>query len=283
MTRPVDLIASYWTLAGPIRDFFGDDTSDRDFRDRVEAAARAGFTGIGLKDNDIRKIRARYSYAEMAAILRANGIRHIEIEALFDWFTIGSRRQRSDEIRTLLLEAASALGARHIKVVGDFMSDRLDIAPMAEALVRLCDQARAAGTRIGLEIIPVSNINSIASALALLRMAGAANGGLLLDIWHITRGGIPYDAIATIPPGQLTAVELADAASTIQGTLLNDTLHHRKLCGEGSFDIPAFLAAVARIGYDGPYGVEIISDEQQARPLGDAARRAYETTIRQFA
>lgn len=283
MTGKPDLIACYWTLCGPIAGFFDDDTSPRDFRDRVEAAARAGFTGIGLKDNDIARIRERYGFPEMARILADNGIRHVEIEALFDWFTTGERRQASDATRRILLEAAEHLAPHRVKVVGDFVDIDAPIDPMLPHFTKLCrDFADVSDARVAVEVIPFSNVRDIATGLRLVRAGDAGNAGLMLDIWHVVRGGIPFDEIAAIPRGLIAGVELDDAAAEMQGDMLNDTLYHRKLCGEGDFDIPGFLKAIERAGYDGPIGVEVISREQMTLPLDEAARRLYDTTIRWF-
>ncbi len=122
MTTPV-LIGSYWTLAGdtvPLRD---DSPSPFDFRDRVEAAARAGFGGFGLFHTDLPPTIERYGYAGMRSILADNGMARLELEAMIDWFATGERRARSNATRSLLLRSAEKLGAFHIKAVGDAATD----------------------------------------------------------------------------------------------------------------------------------------------------------------
>lgn len=64
---------------------------------------------------------------------------------------------------------------------------------------------------------------------------------------------------------------------------MEDTLLRRRLPGEGDFDIPAFLRAVADTGYDGLYGVEILSDAQRAMLPAEAAQRSFDATMAQFA
>src|SRR5687767_91912 len=100
----VDLIACYWTIAGPVT--FGDhDESGWSFRDRAEAAGRVGYRGIGLKHADLMKTIARDGFAGMRAIMEDNGLRHLEVEALGDWWTEGPKRNVSDQVRRDLLEA----------------------------------------------------------------------------------------------------------------------------------------------------------------------------------
>jgi sugar phosphate isomerase/epimerase len=139
------------------------------------------------------------------------------------------------------------------------------------------------GARLGLEILPQSNIATLESGLAVLGDSVNRNAGLTLDIWHVNRGGISYADVAALDARRITSVELDDADAIMVGDLLEDQTHRRRLCGEGSFDIPGFLKAVQATGYDGPYGVEIVSDEQRARALQEAANRSFETAMAQFA
>ena len=66
------------------------------------------------------------------------------------------------------------------------------------------------------------------------------------------------------------------------GSLWEDTIHHRRLCGEGDLNPPAFIKAVQAAGYRGYYGVEILSEEHRKLPLEEMARRSFETTMEQF-
>ena len=53
MTNNVELLASYWTLAGGAQPHTDKEYSPFDFKDRVEAAARAGFKGVGIWHADL--------------------------------------------------------------------------------------------------------------------------------------------------------------------------------------------------------------------------------------
>ena len=97
MTKPVEIIGSFWTLAVGA-DPLGDQRCLHDFRTRVEMAARAGFTGMGFWHADILEVRKKYSFQDMKQILDANGIVNIEVEWLLDWFCTDARSAASDEI-----------------------------------------------------------------------------------------------------------------------------------------------------------------------------------------
>jgi sugar phosphate isomerase/epimerase len=277
-----DLIGCFWTLGGAYV-FGDDDRSPWDFRDRAEAAGRAGYRGIGLKHADLMATLERWRFGEIRAILADNGLIHLELEALFDWYEDGEKRLASDRVRRDLLAAAAELGAHHVKAAGGFGEDATrDIVRMHDCFQALAADAVAAGTIMALEPIAFSNIPDLGTAFFVLGDAAGRGAGLMLDSWHVTRGGFPFADIAALPARFIAGAELDDGTIATVGTPIADTLDRRRLCGEGEFDLRGFIAAIRATGYDGPWGVEIISEEQRARPLDEAARRSFETTAAQF-
>ena len=278
-----DLIASYWTIAGDSGPFDADGSSPHGFRERVAAAARAGFRGVGLNHADLAKLLARHGAAEMKAILADHGMRHLELEFINDWFAEGERRRVSDAVRNCLFDGAARLGVHHIKVGGDFGGGAWPMGRMVEEFHRLCEEAAAVGAPIALEIMPWTNLCTIDMVLQVVQGAGHRNGGIALDIWHLARGGIPFADIARVPPELIFFVEIDDADAQQEGTLLEDTIYRRRLCGEGDLDVPGFLREIRATGYRGPIGVEIIATAQRALPLEVAAQRSFATAAAQFA
>ena len=287
MIRTIELIASYWTIAGDVYPMAPNEISPFPFEKRVEVAARAGYRGLGLLHADLMAVSKRLGLSEMRRILDANGIHHVELEFLSDWYTQGRARAESDLVRKDLLEAAEALSARCIKIAPSIdepsLDDvALDMPRMIESFAALSREAAKYGTSIALEIMPFSNIRTLSTALELVSTDPQPNGGLYLDIWHMARGGIDYSEVAKIPQQFIKAVELDDADRDVVGTLWDDTRFHRRLCGEGALDIPAFLKATREAGYRGPYAVEIISREHRRLSLEEEAKRSFETTVAQF-
>ena len=128
----VELLASYWTICGGAEPHTDQEWSPFGLRERAEAASKAGFTGLGIWHADLLHLRERHGLAEMRRILADNGIRHLELEFLTDWFLPpGERRTASDQLRKSLLEAAGELGARHVKV-GDFFDSPVAMPQLIE-------------------------------------------------------------------------------------------------------------------------------------------------------
>jgi sugar phosphate isomerase/epimerase len=86
-----------------------------------------------------------------------------------------------------------------------------------------------------------------------------------------------------LPAEYTFVVELDDAATAAGGTLWEDTVHRRLLPGAGAFDVPEFINAIRSIGYDGIWGVEMISVQHRSLPLETALSEAREATLAAFA
>ena len=281
MERDVELLASYWTIAGGALPHTDREYSPFDFRDRVEAAAKAGFRGFGLWHADLAHILESRSVQEMKQIFDDNGIKHIELEFLTDWFLDGERKQQSDLQKRKLLSAAAVLGAKHVKV-GDFFSEKYSMPQLIESFAALCSEAAQHGTRIGFELMPFAMLTTLEDSLTMVESAGAANGGIIFDLWHVVKLGIPYEEVARVPSQYVLGVELNDGTFEAPWSLHEDTINHRRLCGEGEFDIRSFIDSVERTGYQGPYGIEVLSAELRQKSLEELTTRSFNTTMAQF-
>ncbi|SOC56504.1 Sugar phosphate isomerase/epimerase [Chromohalobacter canadensis] len=284
MSAP-ELLAAYFTISGDVYPFGSNEVSPFLFEHRVEAAARAGYKGIGLVHPDLMATKDRLGYAEMNRIMAANGIKHIEFEFLAGWYKSGAERRASDVMRSELFEAAEALNARAVKVAPglDETEAQADVPRMVDCFGELAIEAAQYGTALTLEIMPFSNVRSIDMARRIVEGAGQANGGLLIDIWHLARSGINYSDIAQIDPRYIGGVELNDADRYPIQPLWLDTIHRRRLPGEGALDVQAFVKAVQATGFKGPWGVEILSESHRRMPLDEMAHRSFDTSAAQFA
>ena len=283
MKRKIELIASYWTLAGDCYALGPNEVATIPLKDRIEAAAWAGYTGMGLAHQDLVFNKAKYGYAEMKRMLNDHGIVHVEVEFLGDWFEKGDKKKASDAIRRDLLEAAHGLGARNMKAAGEMWTEVCDVPRYAEAFASVCEDAAEIGIEVAIEILPMTNIRTLETATGIVSQAGHDNGGLCIDIWHMVRGGISFDEVAKLPASYFKSVEIDDAKAEIEGTIWEDTLFHRLYPGEGAFDCPGFINAVEKAGFRGVYGVEVISDTYRKLPVREQAKRSFDGTMAQFA
>ncbi len=250
--------------------------------DRVESAAKAGFKGFGIWHTDLEHTLQKRSLSEMKQILDDNGIQYVELEFLYNWFTDGDRKKQSDIWKRKLLTAAEALQAKHIKV-GDFFREQVAMPRLIETFAALCADAAESGTRIGFELMPFAMIDTLKDSLTMVKGAGAKNGGIVFDLWHIVKLNTPYDEVARVPVEYIVGVELNDGTFQAPWGLHEDTVNHRRLCGEGEFDIKSFIASVRKAGYQGPWGIEVLSQELRKMSLDELTSRSFNSTMQQFA
>lgn len=177
------------------------------------------------------------------------------------WWATGEERRRSDRTRDELLDAATVLGVDVIKVGA------------------LAERADGFGVNIALEGMSHTNLPTLSAAIDLVRQASHPRAGLALDVDQLVKCG---DGDWTRLPGRLAGVpvfvvELGDAP--VDPTVaLDHGVGPRCLPGEGDLDIPGFIAAMRTAGWDGYWGVEIISDDLRVLPL-DVGLRAVRTGI----
>jgi sugar phosphate isomerase/epimerase len=238
---------------------------------------------MGIWHADLVKVLEKYSLGDMKRIFDDNGIMHVELEFLTDWFLEGEKKQASDERRRLLLSAAESLRARHVKV-GDFENSKYEMPRLIESWAQLCKDGAEHGTRILFELMPFSMLTTLADTVTMLDGAGAPNGGIMFDFWHIEKLKITHAELARVPQKYLLGVEMNDGfrRPAPEWSLLEETINHRQFCGEGQFDVAGILAALRQAGYAGPYGIEVLSQDIRPWPLSKVTATAATTTLAQF-
>ena len=275
-----ELLASCWTSAGNAAPDRGDEVSPVDLRTRIETVAGVGWEGFGLVHADLAVAERTIGLPELRRILDGAGITHVELEFLTGWWTTGEQRRLSDQRRTLLLDAAEVLGAATVKVAPELGDQPVDLARFHADFDALATQAGNAGTRVALEFMPMTSLRTLQAGVDFVTAVGNRYGGLTVDIWHVHRGGTSYAELERILPVEyLFVVELDDADEQVVGTMWEDTADRRRLPGQGVFDVPAFIAAVHRVGFQGPWGVEMLSEDYRQLPIREGLTRARTATL----
>ena len=278
----IDLLAGCWTTAGNAGPSLGNEISPNGLVERIEITSAAGFCGMGFVLADLSRAREEIGLPNLRKILEINGIKHVEVEFLSDWWTSGADRAVSDQTRKFLFEAAMVLGAHHVKVGADYRMTSFDLDQMAEQFSILATEAAEVGTKIAIEFMPFSNVPDLKTGLALVNTASHPAGGLMIDIWHVQRSNTTYAELACVPLERVIGVEVNDASAAQIGDSFEDTIMRRVPCGLGQFDIKGFIETLWNIGWRGPWGVEIIGEEFRNRPISEAIPEAFNSTMREF-
>lgn len=232
---------------------------------RIRAVSSAGYSGYWIHYRDFLEQRAAgLSGSQIRMLFDDSGLEERGVEFLTNWF-VGD--QASIAAEDAALAGASAIGARWLSVGADFENRGIDPSRMLREFERLCRRAAAFDIQVALEIVPWSSVADIESALAYLQ---PNNAGLVIDCWHIFRGGIPLSDICRVPAEKIYCVQVNDAEDAPRAPLPIDTVN-RLQCGEGAFDLDGFARTLDRHGVVAPYSVEIISPAQSSLELERAA------------
>ncbi|MFE7438956.1 sugar phosphate isomerase/epimerase family protein [Streptomyces chartreusis] len=239
-----------------------------DLTTRVEAAAEAGFDGIGLRLSDY--LGAEMSDGQIRDLLDRHGVRVLELEHLWDW-ALGE-----DSVEAAMFSFADRIGARHINVPMFFEHSLPDlVAPFAA----LCDRAAEHGLLIGFEFLPYSHVRTIGEAWQVVAEAGRPNGGITLDLWHWFRSGAQPRDLADVPASAITTLQMCDVLPEPGPDMTEEARHRRLLPGQGAGDTLGVLRALRQHGVSAPVSVEVFSDDLDAQPATQAARLAFESGV----
>lgn len=253
-----------------------------EFDERVAAAARAGFAGIGLYVYEYRRLREEEgrSPADIAAVLDANDMVIADVEVARGWWaTEGPEREAAAELERLAFEMADHFGVRYLQAIGPY-DCAFDQA--AEGFARLCDEAAEHGLLVGIEWLPYTNIATAADAQAIVGACGRPNAGYCADIWHHTRGANDMSMIRALEPERIFAVQMDDGPllPTDPTDYKADCLAHRVAPGDGEFDCVGFVRTMVEMGVTAPISIEVANTAMWEAPIDGVAQAAYDGMVR---
>ncbi|MGW6704818.1 sugar phosphate isomerase/epimerase family protein [Streptomyces sp. NPDC054956] len=249
------------------------------FRERVRAAAAAGFQAVGLSVEAYGEARRSGLDDEaMRAILADHGLALGEVEFLSDWVPrTGGSGGGAEAIPTAkertAFHMARAFGADHINA-GLFDPAPLDV--MAERFTALCE--RAGELRIALEYMPFGAVPDLPTAWELVRRTGRPNAGLVLDVWHWVRGATSPEELSAVPAERIFTVQLCDVGPDPLPDMRQESLHLRLVPGSRTDSAERLLGLLEAHGVRTRVSAEVMSDALLARGTEATARAVYAAT-----
>ena len=240
---------------------------DIDTGELVQAAHRAGFTGLGL--------HASRATPEVAAAYAAAGMRCHELLALL--FSDNEPATLSSAEK--LAEAAAVAGAEWVLTVFRGGLNR-DTARLVE---RCAAMFAGAGAGMAVEFSPLGPVPSIQAGLEVVAAAGGGRAGLMIDSWHFSYGDSTWEDLAAVPLEKIAYVQFADGLAPVSDDLMRETMDRRALPGEGVLELDRFAATLRERGWQGVVSVEVLSQELRELPVPEFAQRAWTAAARYWA
>jgi sugar phosphate isomerase/epimerase len=244
--------------------------------DRIQAAHKAGFQGIGWRLDDFTEaLRAGLDEEAIARLLVSSEISLSEVEFFREWVNHEGELVYQEKERKLF-ELAVRFGARHINTA---IFEPRSKAEIAHSLTALCRRAARSNLIVQLEFMPYTPpVHSLQDAWDIIQAVDEPNVGLLIDAWHWVRARESANILAKIPPNRITSVQLGDTLATPLSEITEESRHYRCIPGTGAFDLTTFLQMLEAYGITAPLSIEVMSDELDAMPPPLAAQKVAQST-----
>lgn len=244
--------------------------------ERVEAAAVNQFRGLTVRPDDLEGMSAGpRSLGSVLARARDGGVDNLVLEGLSSWYDHEAPRVPFPSDRYTIddhLRAAERFGSIECNIVAPFRTAET-VESLTDRFARVCDRFARVGVNVHLEFTPFPPIASLATAWEIVRGADRGNGGIVVDTWHFFRGQPDLELLASIPGDRIFAVQVNDGAEALEESLAKDTYRHRRLPGDGTFDLIGVLRTLRRTGGLRLVGPEVLSVDFDGVPPTEVARR----------
>jgi len=255
-----DITLSYHTLSG---NKHGEPTKYT-LRERALAAKHAGMRYVGFCTADYsceRQLR------DDAAWLDGEGMKATEGE----WLELSDRDILNE---TVAFHMGQTFGADRINM--GFCANAT--VPRSELVSRsreMAQRARDFGQVLAFEPVAFGPYSDVRNIQEIVREAGEANLGTLLDTWQLARSCWTADVTGvdmTMAKGiQLAGVNYRAPLPAYPDGLFREAQCERRLPDEGDFPVRDWLRNAIGAGVNTTIACEVISDELRAMPLDDAA------------
>lgn len=235
--------------------------------DMIRLTAEAGFSGIEIWTQDVEDfIQHGGSLEQLAALIRESGL---SVENLIGFAPCVSEDEtlRQEGVKQFRkeLEYVKALDGKHIAVTGAglqeaFSWDRLD--HYARQYKEILDICNGTGVRPLLELWGSHHLSRVEYITAILMRTGRTDGALLLDLYHLYRGGNSWESLSVLHPSVVPVIHINDYPGNIPYTELTDA--DRVMTGEGICPTKQIFDLLQKKGFQGVISVELFNESYWA-------------------
>lgn len=273
--QPVDLV--FWPASARVHGFRG----------HVEAARAGGFTSLAIApETYLDALESGLTPHDMVAMAMDAGAPLRYYDSLTDWAPIRVPTDCSPDLRARFDVSADhafrmceKLGLTSILAVPGFDEGTVELGRMIDGFGKMCERAQRHGCWIDLEFMPFRGLAHLRDAWAIVSAVDPANAGILMDVWHFSKGDADVALLAEIPGRFLGGMQVDDGVHRQIGrSMFDDTNMHRNFPLEGEFDVLGLLRTVAGKGHLRHVGPEVFSAEADALSAGQAGVRSGDTT-----
>lgn len=240
-------------------------------REKLEAIALAGFSGVELFENDL--ISFDGTIEDVRQLVADLGLDIVLFQPFRDFEAMPEPyRSRNFERARRKFDLMNRLGVDLILVCSNVSPKCLGgIDRSVEDFSELGELAKSFNIRVGYEALAWGRfVNDYRDAWEIVRRTNHPNIGTIVDSFHILTRKHDLSTLRAIPKDRIFLVQIADAPP-LDMDILSLSRHFRNFPGQGSLPLTDFMTAVQATGYDGIYSLEIFNDRFRAAPVQQTA------------
>ena len=238
---------------------------------KIDVAAAAGFDGIELWIDELDAyVAGGGQLGEVRRRLQDAGLQVATVIAAMGWMgTAGAEHTRALDEARRRLEQAAAVGASRI-VATPPLDDR-DLSRAGADYRELLELGEQFGVWPAMEFLGfVPSVYTIAQAWDIAVAADHPEATVVMDPFHILRGGGSADDIALVPGERVAIWHWNDIPADVP--LPQQTDADRVMPGDGVGPLERMAELVRASGYTGFISLELFSQQIWERDPGHAAR-----------
>ncbi len=242
-------------------------------KEKLEAAAEAGFDGVEIFENDLTQYeRSPREVRKMADDL---GLEIIALQPFRDMEGMPERlRQQKREMLKRKMDVAHELGTSRLLMCSNVQSYASGDRDLCAADLRfLAEMAEKEGIMLGYEALAWGyHIADYMDAWDLVKRTDHPNLGINLDTFHMYSRGNTLDCLRDeIPVDKIALVQVADAPIMPRQDYLTYSRHSRCFPGQGDMPVVEFLQVLKDKGFNDYLSHEIFNDEfRSSSPIAKA-------------
>jgi 4-hydroxyphenylpyruvate dioxygenase len=242
---------------------------------KLRAVADAGFNGVEIFENDLLSFPG--TPRDVGAAIHGLGMDCTLFQPFRDLEGMpADQRARAFDRMERKFDVMAELGTDLILLCSNcspLASD--DRGQMIADLHELGERAARRGMRVGYEALAWGrHVHDHRDAWSLVRDVDHPNIGLILDSFHSLSRRVPSASIGDIRADKLFLVQVADAP-WLDMDYLSWSRHFRCMPGQGDLPLTDWAEAIHRIGYNGPWSLEIFNDRFRAGSASGVAVDGY--------
>ena len=238
---------------------------------KIAIAAETGYEGIELWHDDLEKyLQEGGQLHDVRKALDDAGLTVPTTIMVKGWFdTHGAVHDRGMSECRRRFEQAAEVGARQT-IAGPALGI-VDLAAGAIRYGELMEVGSEYGVLPAMEFLGfAADVNQIEHALSIITNCGRKDGTIVLDPFHVYRGGGEMETIAQLRAEQIAISHFNDTPAFPPRRLQHDC--DRIYPGEGIINLTRYTQLLRSVGYDGWLSLELFNRQLWAQDPNDVAR-----------